>query len=280
MLRRMTIATGYNTQSLWYSMTSNSNGFRIRNIDGLEPVKAEINLTNRASLDGVRINSAYQRARNIVITFGLYPGNGKTLEDLRNQLYLNAPIGLETVLTFDTGEVGKYRLIDAIVESNEVNRFSKDPEQVISFICPDPYFRASSETIYPVHGDSLYNGFTFNYSGTAETGFNFWFMLDSNIKSGGYFQIQNKPPYGQPKIQRLPFAQDVVVNPGQNAIAIHTTPGDRGIIVHTSSWLKALDNNHTWPMLRPGNNVLKMDTKTTERVYNAQLTITERYITL
>ena len=277
MLKRLWIVPGYAAFGKWYSLTSNSNGYRIRNIDGIEPVKADINTTNNASMNGIHINSAYQRSRNIVVTIGLYPGNGKTLEDLRKQLYLNAPVGLSTSLSFDLDEGGKYRRIKAVVESNEMNRFSKDPEQVISFICPDPYFTSSVETTYPVHGADLTTGYVVPYSGTAEAGFNFWFMLDSDIKAGGYFQVTNKAPYGQSNTQRLSFATDVKVNAGQNAIAINSVPGDRRIIVHTSSWLKALDNNHTWPMLRPGDNTLKLDTKTSSLAYNAQVTFTERY---
>ena len=277
MLKRLWIVPGYAAFGTWYSLTSNSNGYRIRNIDGIEPVKADINTTNNASMNGIHINSAYQRSRNIVVTIGLYPGNGKTLEDLRKQLYLNAPVGLSTRLSFDLDEGGKYRLIEAVVESNEMNRFSKDPEQVISFICPDPYFTSSVETTSPVHGSDLTTGYVVPYSGTAEAGFNFWFMLDSDIKAGGYFQVTNKAPYGQSNTQRLSFATDVKVNAGQNAIAFNSAPGDRRIIVHTSSWLKALDNNHTWPMLRPGDNTLKLDTKTSSLAYNAQVTFTERY---
>ena len=276
MLKRLWIVPGYAAFGRWYSLTSNSNGYRIRNIDGIEPVKADINTTNNASMNGIHINSAYQRSRNIVVTIGLYPGNGKTLEDLRKQLYLNAPVGLSTRLSFDLDEGGKYRLIEAVVESNEMNRFSKDPEQVISFICPDPYFTSSVETTYPVHGSDLTTGYVVSYSGTAEAGFNFWFMLDSDIKAGGYFQVTNKAPYGQSNTQRLSFATDVKVNAGQNAIAINSVPGDRRIIVHTSSWLKALDNNHTWPMLRPGDNTLELDTKTSSLAYNAQVTFKER----
>lgn len=277
MLKRLWIVPGYASVGTWYSLTSNSNGYRIRNIDGIEPVKADINTTNNASMNGIHINSAYQRSRNIVVTIGLYPGNSKTLEDLRKQLYLNAPVGLSTRLSFDLDEGGKYRLIEAVVESNEMNRFSKDPEQVISFICPDPYFTSSVETTYPVHGSDLTTGYVVPYSGTAEAGFNFWFMLGSDIKAGGYFQVTNKAPYGRSNTQRLSFATDVKVNAGQNAIAFNSVPGDRRIIVHTSSWLKALANNHTWPMLRPGNNTLKLDTKTSSLAYNAQVTFTERY---
>lgn len=277
MLKRLWIVPGYASVGTWYSLTSNSNGYRIRNIDGIEPVKADINTTNNASMNGIHINSTYQRSRNIVVTIGLYPGNGKTLEDLRKQLYLNAPVGLSTRLSFDLDEGGKYRLIKAVVESNEMNRFSKDPEQIISFICPDPYFTSSVETTYPVDGSDLTTGYVVPYAGTAEAGFNFWFMLGSDIKAGGYFQVTNKAPYGQSNTQRLSFATDVKVNAGQNAIAFNSIPGDRRIIVHTSSWLKALDNNHTWPMLRPGDNTLKLDTKTSSLAYNAQVTFTERY---
>ena len=46
MLKRLWIVPGYAAFGTWYSLTSNSNGYRIRNIDGIEPVKADINTTN------------------------------------------------------------------------------------------------------------------------------------------------------------------------------------------------------------------------------------------
>ena len=42
-------------------------GFFIRNIDGLGPAKANVNMTDIATIDGSRYNSSRLQTRNIVI---------------------------------------------------------------------------------------------------------------------------------------------------------------------------------------------------------------------
>ena len=50
------------------------------------------------------------------------------------------------VWSFYSDDMGPVE-ISGIVESVEINSFSKDPEFIVSIICPDPYFTALTPTV-------------------------------------------------------------------------------------------------------------------------------------
>lgn len=121
------------------------NGFLITNIDGLGPVKADINTTPYEAYDGERYNSAIIPKRNIVIDIKFVEEPGvSTIEDLRHDSYLYFPVKHEVKLIFDTD--ARKLAISGIVESNEPNIFSSGESTQISIVCPDPYFHVM-ETI-------------------------------------------------------------------------------------------------------------------------------------
>ena len=69
-------------------LSDNSNGFLIKNIDGLDPVKATLVSSSFANLDGEQYHSARRETRNIVLSLGLDPSWGSaSVKDLRDQLY-------------------------------------------------------------------------------------------------------------------------------------------------------------------------------------------------
>lgn len=115
-------------------------GMIISNITGLGPPKANINMTDLATMDGSLFNSARLEKRNIVISmiFGFAP----TIEDSRQRTYKYFPIKKPLTLIIETDN----RIVETIgiVESNEPNIFSKDENNQISLVCDDPYFYSTN----------------------------------------------------------------------------------------------------------------------------------------
>ena len=65
-----------------------SQGFIVRNIEGLGPVKATLVSTSFANMDGGQYHSSRREPRNIVLTLGLEPDYAMmSVADLRKQLY-------------------------------------------------------------------------------------------------------------------------------------------------------------------------------------------------
>lgn len=111
-------------------------GIAITKIEGLGPVKADINSTEISSGDGARFNSARIGTRNIVFTFRLL--ESPMVEDSRQKTYKYFPIKTNVTLLFETDN--RLCQITGYVESNKPNIFSEEEDTQISIICPNPYF--------------------------------------------------------------------------------------------------------------------------------------------
>lgn len=116
-------------------------GFIITDISGLGPAKANINMSDYATIDGASYNSSRVEPRNIVITIRLL--ESPTIEDARHRAYYYFPVKKPIRLRVTTDK----RVADIVgyVESNEPNIFSSEEEVVISILCPDPNFYSVKE---------------------------------------------------------------------------------------------------------------------------------------
>ena len=117
-------------------------GLIVKEITGLGPVKAAINISDYATYDGGQFNSARAEKRNITITFkirGNYEEHIGAVEYSRQLTYKYFPLKKRVHLIFDQFD---HRCVDTYgyVESNEPNIFSDDEETTISILCDDPYF--------------------------------------------------------------------------------------------------------------------------------------------
>ena len=129
---------------------------QIRNIDGLDPVKASVNTTPLGSVDGESYVGSNVPSRNIVLTIHPNPNwENWTFEALRKLVYQYFMPKLPTRLVFYSDDLIPVE-IWGVVESVGVNPFSKDQEFLVSIICADPYFKAIEPTV--VTGVSVREG--------------------------------------------------------------------------------------------------------------------------
>lgn len=112
------------------------NGVVCTDIQGLGPVKAELDLS-KASSGGAHFLGSYIGTRNIVITLELSNSKRKTVEEAREEIYYLFDIGREVGLTIESdSKIGSTK---GYVESVDPDIFSKKPTLQIS-ILSDPYF--------------------------------------------------------------------------------------------------------------------------------------------
>ena len=116
-----------------------TSGFYIKKIEGLGPVKANINIAERTTIDGGQYNSAHANSRNIVLTLGFLFAHD--IESVRHKSYKYFPLKrrITLIIETDTRTCETY----GYVESNEPNIFDKEESTVISVVCPDSYFYSS-----------------------------------------------------------------------------------------------------------------------------------------
>lgn len=126
--------TNYLNESLTLELTSpEKSGLVIKEITGLGPVEADINMTEFASGDGSYYNSARVGERNIVLNL-LYMGK-PDIESTRQLTYKYFPVKKNLTLTFTLDNRVAY--IQGYVESNDVNMFSEQSGAQISILCPE-----------------------------------------------------------------------------------------------------------------------------------------------
>ena len=144
---------------------------QVRNIVGLDPVKAAINTTPFGSVDGSSFVGSSVVSRNIVIT--LRPNPDWDIWDhstLRRLVYQYFMPQLPVRLVFESDDMDPVEIF-GIVESCEDSQFSKDPEIIVSVVCPYPYFRSVNPVVVTGQADLDESSPTVvTYEGNVQTG--------------------------------------------------------------------------------------------------------------
>lgn len=136
MIKAVTI-TNHLNESIRLELTEpEKSGFIIESIEGLGPVKANINFTEMATVDGALDNSARIGSRNIVMSliFLEHP----TIEDTRLSSYKYFPNKRNITFTIETDN--RKCSIVGRVEDNNPSIFEEREGCQISILCPNPYF--------------------------------------------------------------------------------------------------------------------------------------------
>lgn len=137
-------------------LTGDEPVYQVIGITGLNPPRAQINLTTVVGLDGARFNSAKLETRNIVITVRI---NG---EVEANRLRLYQYFRTREWCTFYYSNGTRDVSIEGYVESVECNLFAQGETAQISILCPFPFFRSIAEVI--ADSSDSYPQFTFPFS--------------------------------------------------------------------------------------------------------------------
>ena len=116
-------------------------GFIIKSIEGLGPVKANINFKELATNDGAIDNSARLSSRNIVMSLQFM--ESPTIEETRLKSYKYFPIKRNIKFLIETDN----RICETIgrVETNVPTIFSNAEGCQISILCPNPHFYSAGE---------------------------------------------------------------------------------------------------------------------------------------
>lgn len=130
-----------NTKGSILTLTNNESKFQLISITGLNPPKAQINVSTIAGLDGAKFNSAKLETRNVVINLKI---NGD-VEENRQFLYTFCPT--KEWCKFYFRNANRNVFIECYVESNECDLFTNNEIMQISLICPYPYFKDMQQIV-------------------------------------------------------------------------------------------------------------------------------------
>lgn len=245
---------------------------QIRNIDGLDPVKATVNTSLYGSVDGASYVGGSVAGRNLVLTIHPNPNwDNWTYEALRKLLYSYFMSKRSIRLVFESDDMAPVE-ISGIVEDVAVNPFNKDQEIQVSIVCPNPYF-SSVDPVVLTGQSNMSQPVVIDYKGTIETGFKVKVTYVSGT-APTTIEVQ----VGEPQVT------DLVVSSGvdasnyyeMNSVAMrkYVQNINIGSGVITNILPKVLEGS-TWPLFQPGENEFLVITN--QGVQDWELTYFEQF---
>lgn len=136
-------------------------GFIVLNADELlEPVRATINRSRMANLDGATYNSSYLEERIITLNLRFMETSTETIEDIRLKSYKYFPERKEIKLVIRTD---KHTVeTHGYVEHNKPNIFTNEENTSITIICMDPYLYSNTQNAVTFSGVTPMFSFPFS----------------------------------------------------------------------------------------------------------------------
>jgi hypothetical protein len=241
-------------ESLALPMQDLSSGYVIQDIQGLDPVKAEIVSTKQAQLDGSYRQASSRGNRNILMNLGFIPEYAvTTVQALRRSLYAYLIPKTLVTLRFHIDGAGFVDILGE-VESCEAPLFTQEPQATVSILCFDPDFSALASAVF---NGSTTNGAdvsVFEYPGSSPAGFVFVLPVTRNIAG---FTLYNTLPNNQQ--QAFDFVDPLVTG---DVVTLTTIPGNKSIIRTRAgvdkSILYGVNPNAIWPFFAPGDNTVRV----------------------
>lgn len=227
-----------------------SNGYLVKELDGLDPVKASLVSSTMAQVDGAQAQAASRGTRNITGKIGLRPNYITTdVPSLRMNLYSwLMPKQLVTMNFYMDDAL--FATTKGIVESCENNMFSADPEVDFSIICYDPDFYAVNDVQIAGSTVTDTSAQQIVYGGTSDAGVIFTLNVNNTIPG---FTLYNTRPDGT--IQK--YEVDGTFQAG-DIVTVTTIPLQKSLILNRSNEISSilyfLQNSRDWISLGKGIN--------------------------
>lgn len=228
----------------------------IKDIDGLDPVKAEITENNYGTIDGTQYQSSRRGSRNPVLTIGYNPDYGiNTISELRQNIYSKImPKDLVTLKFYmDFTEPNHPLEIQGHVETIETPMFTQNPDCKISVICSDPDFVLPEPISISTTVAHDTPELIVNYSGTSPVGFVAKFTINRDLPR--FAMIHRTANY----IVTNWEYNDTLLN--GDILEVSTVPGNKGAWITRDgvrySVLYHVSKISGWPKLVSGNNYFK-----------------------
>lgn len=263
MLDRVNIQNVNDTSTLLtLTLSDPSNGYIVKEIQGLGPVKATLHSSTFAGLDGERYHGSRKDIRNIVFTLGL-KSTALSVQALRTMLYKTFMPQSDITMSFYMADNSRFDIL-GVVETCEPTMFSKEPDMTVSTICHSPDF--ISPVVGTVSGvtTNSTNNVEFQYSGTVPSGFTFTMVAATNISNTTITFERNG------KLETLRSNLDMVAG---DTLLISTVKGSRSAKVIrngqtiASTALYSISNDAVWLELLPGLNKVRVSTETPGNAY-------------
>lgn len=177
--------------------------FLLQDVEGIYSIDVNVNSSENSMLDGSTYIGSSIRPRNIVLTIADRENYGKH----RNLIYLLFKPKTKGLFVYEEndGDFSEKREIEYIVEKIEQGTSGHVRQSVISLLCPDPFFKAPSDSVIQMAGwESLFE-FTHEFVKEGEE-------LATRVLQQ-MVEIQNDSSADRIGMTITMNAEDVVINP-------------------------------------------------------------------
>jgi hypothetical protein len=227
-----------------------SGGYLVKDIEGLDPVQANIVSSSFARLDGEQYQSSRREKRNIILKLGLEPDYSTTsVRSLRDNLYKFFMPKKVSYLKFLSEDFPTLNT-EGRVESFVCPLFTADPEATISIICFDPDFYDPEVNTISESSVSTETDINIVYDGSVDSGIVFTLNVNRTLTG---FTIYHTPEGEQART--MTFAGSLLAG---DVLEISTVPGKKYATLNragvSSSFLYGVSPYSDWIRLQPGNN--------------------------
>lgn len=229
-------------------------GYLVSEVEGLDPVKATIVSSSFANVDGEQYQSARREARNLVIHLDYIAGLGRSITELRRQLYWVFMPKSKVHLRFYNDDMVPVDIY-GVVETFSSPQFEKEPTATISLMCHQPdFYDPVPVVVSGMTTPDIQNEYVLDYPGTIETGFKINFNVDREVSE---FVISHRG--NDNTSSTLEFLAPLVAG---DVLSISTISRAKGATLtrngSDSSILFGIPGYSNWINLLPGINYLRV----------------------
>lgn len=259
--------------------------YSVVDVQGLTPPSANINTTEMAGGDGSSFNSSSLTNRNIVILLFI----NRDIERNRQRLYRYFRVKRQCRIYYKNASRDVY--IDGHVETVEPTMFQKTQAVQISILCPDPYLKNKTTSLYEFSWTTSYFEFPFSIpeEGIEFSGSNNVSSVDvinnGENEVGVEINLTASGAVLNPKIVNVLtgeyFALNVDLDEG-DVIKITTHRRKKRVFLYKdgeeTNIMNAIASGSTWFKIEMGDNIFSYAADLGGEVLAVSFTFTEEFV--
>lgn len=240
-----------------------SPAYKITNISGLSPAKANINTNAAAFMDGATFNSSKVGMRTINMAFTIE----EPVEVNRLAVYRVIRTKKYLKLNYRTSKIEVFA--EGYVESLNITHFANKQVATMQMICPEPYFKKAQEQVDEM--TNVYNMFHFPFWNEIDTN-NIVFgrltnteqaiVNNGGIETGLIIELYARDTIKNPKVFDYSTGEFIGLNftmQSADVITINTIKGQKSIKLWRGGVESNIFNNlmkdSTWLQLAPDGSI-------------------------
>lgn len=254
MLSKLDI-TNRRSMTLSLPMEENDSGYQVADIQGLDPVKANLVSTSYPNQNGEQFQGSNRPARDVKLIFDLQPDGVQTFSSLRENLYKYLMPEQQVRLRFYKASGLIVDLI-GVVENHSSPQFVEDPVVTIDVRCFQPDFLDPEVVIFEGNTVSGSTNTPIEYPGNLEASTILRLYPNRAVPD---FAVYNTPEDGV--VRQLNFTGDLIAG---DELIISSIKNQKGITLKrsgiSSSFLYGRTPQSAWIELFEGFNQFRVYT--------------------